>query len=199
MSFDLVVAELMSFDKAEAGKPYFDRADITKADIQRWSIFVSESRAVLYERIAIYLASGFHSSELDFEFCDAIVNDIQGRIVSAHRGIRRLCSGKSTSLLMRGNIIMENNRGRSRRGVYAANDRSDFRKSAMPISRSASQSRPGRDEGEKRGRLVRNREAAQNDGLPTESTPYFSTPVVWNDFSARAGHPVTGSAVGRKP
>lgn len=42
-----------------------------------------KSRAVLYDEIAIYLALGFYKSNLTFEFCDAIVNDIWGIITTA--------------------------------------------------------------------------------------------------------------------
>ena len=41
---------------------------------------IGEPRAVLYDRIAAYLVLGFYNSELTFEFCDAVVNDIHGII-----------------------------------------------------------------------------------------------------------------------
>lgn len=37
----------------------------------------------MYDRIAIYLARGFNCSELSFEFCDAIANDVHGVITFA--------------------------------------------------------------------------------------------------------------------
>jgi len=40
------------------------------------------SKSALYDQIAIHMARGFHNSELDFTFCDAIVNDIHAVIVS---------------------------------------------------------------------------------------------------------------------
>jgi len=83
MSFDAVFAELLSIDQAQVGKPYFNRTHLAEDDIQRWSTLVGEPRAVLYDQIAIYLARGFHNSELTFDFCDAIVNDIHGVITSA--------------------------------------------------------------------------------------------------------------------
>jgi hypothetical protein len=83
MSFDAVLAELKSIDQAHAGKPYSNRTHLSEDDIQRWSALVGESRAVLYDQIAIYLARGFHNSALTFDFCDAIVNDIHGVITSA--------------------------------------------------------------------------------------------------------------------
>src|SRR5258708_39521668 len=83
MSFEAVMAELKSFGETQEGKPYSDRAHISEDKIQRWSALIGEPRAVLYDRIAVYLARGFHNSELSFEFCDAIANDIYGVITSA--------------------------------------------------------------------------------------------------------------------
>ena len=37
----------------------------------------------MYDLIAVYLARGFHDSELSFEFCDAVVNDIHRVITFA--------------------------------------------------------------------------------------------------------------------
>jgi hypothetical protein len=87
MSFDVVVADLRSIDhQAHAGKPYSERAHLSDGDIERWSALIEEPRAVLYDRIAIYLARGFHRSELTFEFCDAVLNDIHGIITSGDEG-----------------------------------------------------------------------------------------------------------------
>lgn len=83
MSLGVVVEELKRLHQSEAGKPYSSRVHITEQDIQRWSAITGETRLALYDQIAIYLARGFHGSELDFEFCDAIVNDINGVITSA--------------------------------------------------------------------------------------------------------------------
>jgi hypothetical protein len=38
---------------------------------------------MLYDQIAIRLAYGFHASEMTFAFCDAVVNDLHGVIISA--------------------------------------------------------------------------------------------------------------------
>jgi hypothetical protein len=59
---------------------------LREGDIQRWSALTDTSRSVLCDQIAIYLAQGFHRSELTFEFCDAIVNDIFGVLTSADEG-----------------------------------------------------------------------------------------------------------------
>jgi hypothetical protein len=82
MSFEVVLDELKRVRQTEAGKPYSEKAHLTEDDVRRWSGLIGEPRPTLYDKIAIYLARGFHSSELDFEFCDAIANDIHGIITS---------------------------------------------------------------------------------------------------------------------
>lgn len=52
-------------------------------DVQRWSASLGILRSELYDRIATYLAQGFNRSDLSFEFCDAIVNDLHGVITFA--------------------------------------------------------------------------------------------------------------------
>src|SRR5580692_5647206 len=84
MSFEVVLEELKRFRQTESGEQHSRRARLTDNDIQRWSALIGEPRSALYEQIAIYLAHGFHSSELDFEFCDAIVNSIHAVIISAN-------------------------------------------------------------------------------------------------------------------
>jgi hypothetical protein len=56
---------------------------LTEADVQRWSVLLDEPRSMLYDQIAMHLAYGFHVSEMTFAFCDAVVNDLHGVIVSA--------------------------------------------------------------------------------------------------------------------
>jgi hypothetical protein len=82
MSFDVVRDELMRIYRSEAGKSYSHRARLTNEDIQRWTALIGEPRSVLYDRIAVYLARGFHNSELDFEICDTIINEIHGIITA---------------------------------------------------------------------------------------------------------------------
>jgi hypothetical protein len=83
MSRHVVLSELKRIGDAEAGKPYSCRAHLDDADIQRWSHLIDEPRSALYDELAVYLARGFHGRELEFEFCDAIMNDIFGLIISA--------------------------------------------------------------------------------------------------------------------
>ncbi len=84
MSFQDVLADLKEFYLAVADKPYSSKTRLTEEDVTRWSTLIGEPRAVLYDRIASYLALGFYNSELTFEFCDAVVNDIHRIISCAH-------------------------------------------------------------------------------------------------------------------
>jgi hypothetical protein len=83
MSVEAVLHELNEIRQAGTGKPYCQRAHLTADHVQKWSASLCQSEAHLYDQIGIYLARGFHSRELDFEFCDAVVNDIYGLIVSS--------------------------------------------------------------------------------------------------------------------
>jgi hypothetical protein len=57
---------------------------LTDADIKRWAFLTGVPESTLCDQIAIYLALGFQNSELTFQFCDAVVNDIFGVVISAH-------------------------------------------------------------------------------------------------------------------
>ena len=80
MSFDDVKADLVRLYQIHADDP---AARLREEDVQRWSISLDVSRSELYDQIAIYLARRFNGSELSFEFCDAIVNDLHDVITSA--------------------------------------------------------------------------------------------------------------------
>jgi hypothetical protein len=77
--------------------PNRDPLQLTEADIRNWPIWragprepplvtdqlidewcgsMGLARSELYDRIAIWLARGFQRSELDFGFCDLIVNEL---------------------------------------------------------------------------------------------------------------------------
>jgi hypothetical protein len=75
-AFD-IISELKTIYKD--GVPYsqLDR-HLTEADVLRWSTLHGWSRSQLFEEIAKFLALGFNTSELSFQFCDAIVNDLFG-------------------------------------------------------------------------------------------------------------------------
>jgi hypothetical protein len=70
-----VISELKAIYKE--GVPYRDLdRHLDDADLLRWSALHGWSRSQLFEEIAKFLAAGFNASELSFEFCDAIVNDL---------------------------------------------------------------------------------------------------------------------------
>ena len=60
--------------------PHSARALLDDTDITRWALNTGLARGEIYDRIAIWIARGFHRSELSFEFCDRIVNSIHGVI-----------------------------------------------------------------------------------------------------------------------
>lgn len=68
MSFDIVRSDLE--------KIYAAHQRLTKEDVARWGKVTNLARPELCDRIAIYLARGFHHSELTFRFCDSVANDI---------------------------------------------------------------------------------------------------------------------------
>jgi hypothetical protein len=79
---EFVVAELKetySPDRSYAGRP----DHLVEADVERWSRVLHLSRSELYDRIGLYLARGFQNSQLTFEFCDAVVNDLHSVITFA--------------------------------------------------------------------------------------------------------------------
>jgi hypothetical protein len=85
MLHDVVLADLKTIYGIHLLQPTQEntpRDRITKDDMERWSTLTGAPRSALCDQIAIYLARGFHNSELTFEFCDAIVNDIFGIVTS---------------------------------------------------------------------------------------------------------------------
>ena len=53
---------------------------LSEADVQRWSNVCGWSRSQLFDEIAICLAVGYNTSDLSFEFCDMVVNDLAGPV-----------------------------------------------------------------------------------------------------------------------
>ncbi|MBS1834648.1 MAG: hypothetical protein JST65_18160 [Acidobacteria bacterium] len=81
MSFEVVVNDLDRLYRIEYQDP---SARLDEGDICRWADLLQIPKADLYDRIAAYLAQGFHRSELTFEFCDGIVNHLFDVILSAN-------------------------------------------------------------------------------------------------------------------
>jgi hypothetical protein len=84
MAFDLILTDLRRIYALGPEGIIPKNARLTGKDIDRWSTLIGKPRAALYDQIAIFLARGFHRSDLTFEFCHAIVNDISGVIASAN-------------------------------------------------------------------------------------------------------------------
>jgi hypothetical protein len=89
MSFGTVINELGTKARAvQANRnkpaPLSPSALLSDADIARWAFDTGLARGEIYDRIAIWIARGFCRSELSFEFCDRIVNDIHGVIMLAN-------------------------------------------------------------------------------------------------------------------
>ncbi|MGA9985578.1 MAG: hypothetical protein WBP95_19050 [Acidobacteriaceae bacterium] len=55
---------------------------LSEEDVERWAAARCCTRSQLFDEIATYLAFGFNSSALSFEFCDAVVNDLAGPVTN---------------------------------------------------------------------------------------------------------------------
>ena len=85
MSFDTVLSDLRSMYGAyllPGTDPNVRLVRLTEDDVKRWNELTGRTRKSLYGEIALYLARGFHSSELTFDFCYWIANDLFGIITS---------------------------------------------------------------------------------------------------------------------
>jgi len=88
MSFGTVINELAakSHDvqaNRDEPAPLSPSPLLKDADIARWAFDTGLARDEIYDRIAIWIARGFHRFEFSFGFCDHIVNDIHGVITLA--------------------------------------------------------------------------------------------------------------------
>jgi hypothetical protein len=82
-AFD-IIDELNSLYKSGLSHRNQDQ-HLTETDVARWSSSEARPRSQVFEEIARFLAYGFNSSELSFEFCAAIVNDLFGPYVDTPR------------------------------------------------------------------------------------------------------------------
>lgn len=81
-----IIGELKTLYKDGIHYRALDR-HLTESDVERWAAVSGWSRSELFDEIATCLAVGFNSSELSFEFCDAVVNDLFGPVTNTS-GIR---------------------------------------------------------------------------------------------------------------
>ncbi len=85
MNIESVVAELRkkyeSHLSSLGDSSYRMRPDqVVSEELEGWSVTLQLSRSEICDRIALFLARGFRSSQLSFGFCDAVVNDLFGAI-----------------------------------------------------------------------------------------------------------------------
>ena len=81
MSLAPVIADLKRiYGSGQLGEEVPASARLTKNDFLEWGKICSASRDSLLDKIAMFLAHGFHQDLLSFEFCDAIVNDLSGLV-----------------------------------------------------------------------------------------------------------------------
>ncbi len=74
-----IIDELKTFYKDGVEYRSLDR-HLREADVERWSSVCGWSRSQLIDEIAMGLALGYNSSELSFEFCEMVVNDLSGPV-----------------------------------------------------------------------------------------------------------------------
>jgi len=100
------------------GVPYNDlHRHLTEADVERWRTASGWSRSQLFDEIAKNLAFGFNASELHFQFCDAVVNDLT-RPVTNTSGPRPELFWEVYSAFDQGDFYHDNNRDEDPVEVY---------------------------------------------------------------------------------
>jgi len=70
------MAELRGRYSQDIDQQVLNRNRLTSNDIQRWLTAMEIPRSEPYNRIAARRSFGFQNSEITFEFCDAVGNDI---------------------------------------------------------------------------------------------------------------------------
>ena len=76
-----IIGEIKTFYKEGVEYRSQDR-HLTEADVERWSIACGWSRSQLFDEIAKGLALGYNASELLFDFCDMVVNDLASPVTN---------------------------------------------------------------------------------------------------------------------
>ena len=76
-----IIEELKTFYKDGVAYRDLDR-HLTEADVERWSSKCDRPRSQLFDEIAKRLAIGYNSSDLSFDFCDMVVNDLAGPVTN---------------------------------------------------------------------------------------------------------------------
>jgi hypothetical protein len=76
-----IIDELKTFHKEGVEYRSLER-HLTEADVERWSRACGWSRSQLFDEIAKLLALGYNLSELSFDFCDMVVNDLASPVTN---------------------------------------------------------------------------------------------------------------------
>lgn len=82
MTLYTIFAELMDIYRLVDGV-IPQTARVKKEDLERWSRDTGEPLDELLDQIAHWLARSFARSELSFEFCDAVINDVHWMVMDA--------------------------------------------------------------------------------------------------------------------
>ena len=98
-----VIDELKTFYKDGVEYRCLER-HLTEADVERWRSECGWSRSQLFDEIAKLLALGYNASELSFDFCDVVVNDLAVPLPTQVRPDLRFF-GRSIPLSMRASTI----------------------------------------------------------------------------------------------
>jgi hypothetical protein len=76
-----IIDELKTFYKDGIEYRSLDR-HLTEADVERWSDACGWLRSQVFDEIAKRLALGYNASDLSFDFCDMVVNDLAGPVTN---------------------------------------------------------------------------------------------------------------------
>jgi hypothetical protein len=134
-----MIGELKMFYKDGVHYRTLDR-HLTEEDVERWVAASGWSRSRLFDEIAARLALGFNGSELSFEFCDAVVNDLFGPVTNTS-GLRPMVFWEVNSAFDEGEYYHDNNREEDSVDLYTRSTQRDsddrgagHRESEMPFS-----------------------------------------------------------------
>jgi hypothetical protein len=111
-----IIDELKTFHKEGVEYRSLER-HLTEADVERWSNLCGWSRSQLFDEIAKRLALGYNASELFFDFCDMVVNDLAGPVTNTS-GPRPQFSWEVYSAFDEGEYYHDNNREEDPVEVY---------------------------------------------------------------------------------
>src|SRR5580700_7802968 len=119
-----MIGELKMFYKDGVHYRTLDR-HLTEEDVERWVAASGWSRSRLFDEIAARLALGFNGSELSFEFCDAVVNDLFGPVTNTS-GLRPMVFWEVNSAFDEGEYYHDNNREEDPVDLYTRSTQRDF-------------------------------------------------------------------------